>query len=337
MPEDKPVVYVLHGDDLQAIKTQIKYFSSNLGDGDLAEMNTTRLDGKTASLNELQSAALALPFLTTRRLVIMEDALRPYSGREKQKERKEFLALLESLPQTTALVLIIPDSRKYQKGEWEVLHNTNWFVKWVRQVSPRAMIVDCALPTDDAMAGWISTKVSEQGGKFTPGAARLLAEYLGNNTQAAVLEIEKLLTYTNNERPVDEDDVRRLSIQDYQSDIFNFVDALGTRDGKAALEMLHLLLEEMDFYQLFGMIVRQFRLILLTKEILDDGGNITDVEKILKLHPYVAKKVTAQSHSFDLPGLEAVYYRLQKIDLDQKTGVMPGDIAVEVLIAELAQ
>ncbi len=88
---------------------------------------------KSTSLNDLRSAALAMPFLTERRLVIVEDALQPYKGPNNQKAQEELITLLDSLPQTTALVLIIPDSRSYKRGEWvwEILTKKHWLMKWV--------------------------------------------------------------------------------------------------------------------------------------------------------------------------------------------------------------
>ena len=106
MSEEKPIVYLLRGDDREEIETKLSDFFQRLGAPDMAEMNTTRLEGKSTSLNDLRGAALAMPFLTERRLVIVEDALAPYQGSGKQKTREGFLELLDSLPQTTALVLI---------------------------------------------------------------------------------------------------------------------------------------------------------------------------------------------------------------------------------------
>jgi len=299
-------------------------------------MNTSRIDGKSASLNDLRAAVLAVPFLAERRLVVVQDALSPYQGRGKQDERENFLSFLGSLPPTTALVLVIPDSKHYKRG-WETLHQGHWFSKWVKQAGNRVFTVDCALPTDREMVCWVQAKAHELGGSFTPDAAMKMAEYIGNNTQRASQEIIKLLTYVNFERQIEEADVSLLTVEDKQSDIFKLVDAMGNRDAKAALDMLHLLLEEIDFVQCFGMIVRQFRLILQAREIIDSGGNESDVAKNLNQHPYVAQKITAQSRQFNLDKLESIYHQLLAIDLESKTGGMAGDIAMDVLIARLAQ
>ena len=338
MAEEKPIVYLLRGDDREAVETHIRNFYHSLGEPDLAEMNTTRLEGRSTTLNDLKEAALSLPFLTKRRLVILEDNLAQYTGKEKQKERQQLLDLFDSLPQSTALVMIVPDYQKYRKRRWQwvTLHERHWLIKWISQAGKRALILDCLLPRPAMMDDWVLKKAVELGGKFTPHAAATLVEFVGNNTLRAAQEITKLLTFVNFERPVDDDDVRDLTEKDRQSDIFTMVDAMGNRDGKKALEMYHLLLEEMDFGQLFGMIIRQFRLILQAREILNEGGNANDVARLLNQLNFVAQKISAQAQKFSLPDLEGIYHQLLKIDVDGKRGGMPADIALDVLIAQLA-
>ena len=339
MPEDKPIVYILRGDDRQAITAHIGTFYRSLGDGAMAEMNTNRLEGKADVLNDLRAAALALPFLTERRLVIVEDALQPYSGSGKQKLRAQFLELLSDLPPTTALVLVIPDAQKYSKSQgwiWETLSESHWLIKWVRIVGNRAMLINCALPTEEKMPVWIQNKAVEMGGRFTDDAAQLLRDFIGNDTQQAIQEIIKLLTYVNFERSVEGSDVELLTVRDHQSDIFEMVDAIGNRDGHKALETLHILLEETDFIPLFGMVIRQFRLLIQARELLDGGGTERDLVKSLGLHPFVAQKIYAQARKFDLSILELIYQHLLEIDLNAKTGIMPGEIALDLLIARLA-
>lgn len=338
MSDAKPTVYILRGDDREAIETRLHDFIARLGEPDMAEMNTSRLDGKTCSLNDLRSAALAMPFLTERRLVIVEDAIHPYSGQGKQSERKSFTELLESLPQTTALVLVIPDSRRYRKGqyEWETLKEKHWLINWTQDHSQQVLVVDCALPTDAEMIQWVRAKAAELGGSFSPVAITTLVEYVGNNTQRAAQEIFKLLTYVNFERPVDDDDVRRLTAQDMQANIFDMVDAIGGRDAVTALENLHILLEESDVLPLFGMIVRQFRLLLQARELLDAGSSPDTIARTLKQHPYVAQKISGQARQFTLPTLESIYHQLLAIDVEGKSGGMDVGLALDVLIARLA-
>jgi DNA polymerase-3 subunit delta len=99
--------------------------------------------------------------------------------------------------------------------------------------------------------------------------------------------------------------------------------------------LLQRLMSEQDFPSLFGMIVRQFRLLLLAKEVIEGGGRKEEVTRVLGIHPYVAEKLTSQARHFSLPALEAVYRRLLEIDEMIKTGRMEGDVALDAFVAEL--
>lgn len=186
------------------------------------------------------------------------------------------------------------------------------------------------------MPGWVRKKFTELGGAINPRAAATLADFIGNNTQRGTQEIIKLLTYVNYERPVDEDDVLLLTTRDYQTNVFTLVDAIGNRQGEQALDMAHLLLDEMEFSYLLGMIIRQFRLLIQAREIVDAGGNENDIRNHLNLHPFVAQKIFNQVKKFSFSSLKSIYQQLLAIDLGEKTGDMPGDLALDVFIAKLS-
>jgi DNA polymerase-3 subunit delta len=132
------------------------------------------------------------------------------------------------------------------------------------------------------------------------------------------------------------EDVMLLTAQEHEGNIFDLVDAIGERNGKAALSQLQILLERSDALEISGMITRQYRLLLQAREILEEGGGENQVRDELNLHPFVAQKLTSQARRFKIGQLEDIYRRLLKIDLDIKTGGMPGDVAYEVLVTELA-
>ena len=185
------------------------------------------------------------------------------------------------------------------------------------------------------MARWIQDRTREEGGQITPQAAVLLATLVDDNPRLADQEIRKLLAYINYQRSIEPDDVDALTADYGQGDIFEMVDALGNQDGRRAMGMLHRLLESQDPFSIFGMIVRQFRLLLLAREILDAGGQPNDAVRALKLHPFVAGKMFDQARHFTLPVLERIYHRLLDIDEAMKTSQMSGDLALDTMVAAL--
>jgi DNA polymerase-3 subunit delta len=315
-----PVVYVLHGEDEFSIARALGELEKKFEDPATAALNTNRFEGGYYSLEDLHTAASSVPFLAARRLVVIYDPLSRLKG---QNQHQKFLDMLDGLPETTALVVIIHHS----------LDDDHWLLRWANKNGPKAFERRYSLHKGAAMARWIQAQARESGGQFTPQAAALLAALIGEDSRQAYQEIQKLVAYANYQRPVMPEDVENLTAADGQGDIFAMVDALGNQDGQVAMRMLHHLLERQDPLSIFGMVVRQFRLLLLSREVLDGGGGEGDVARELKLHPFVARKVTAQARRFSIPVLESVYRRLVDVDAAIKTGQIDGDLALDTLVA----
>jgi DNA polymerase-3 subunit delta len=191
------------------------------------------------------------------------------------------------------------------------------------------------LPRQWEMAGWILNETKNQGGEIESPAAAKLVEMVGVNTRQAGQEIAKLLAYVNWERQVKVQDVEAVSIVTAQESVFDFVDALANGNGKSAQYLLHRLLESEDAFSLWGMVVRQFRLLLLAREVLDSRGGKDEVAQALGVHPFVAEKTTGQARGFTLPVLERIYHKLLEIDEGAKTGQVALELALDTLVVEL--
>jgi DNA polymerase-3 subunit delta len=330
MAESKPVVYIFHGDDEFAIGEALKGIEGQMGDPSTAEMNTTVLDGRVLNLDELVRTTRAMPFLAERRLVVVTN---PLGTLKSNKDRDRFKEILASSPPTTALVIQnskpLVDARGRRSGK------THWLEKWAQTQGGKVFLREFALPKGPQMANWIRSQAKERGGEFSHPAAALLGTYIGDDPRLAAQEIEKLLAYVNYQRPVEPDDVEYLVAYAGETSIFDMVDALGTRNGREAQRLLHRLLEQDEPLRLFGMVVRQFRLLLLTRELLDAGYRDTDIATAIKSPPFVVRKLMGQVRNFSLPQLEAIYHRLLDIDEAIKTGQTEGDVALDTLVAAL--
>ncbi len=337
MGANPPVVYILHGEDEYEITQYIDKIKEKMGDPALAEMNTTRLDGRTASFQDLEVAASTPPFLTKRRLVILTH---PRARLGSEANRPKLEPILMRVPPEVALVLVeyksLTDERDRKKGK---LH---WLERLGKEGGERFILKTCLLPDGDAMVQRITGLAEDQGTQITLPAAELLATWIGNDPRAASQEIQKLLAYANYNRPIEIEDVEHLTGDHGRGDIFEMVDAIGELNGRRALDMLHRLLNEQDAMSIFGMVIRQFRLLLLAREILDAGGQTRDVYEKLKPNPfrvnfYAAEKIAGQARKFSLPDLEAIYARLLDLDAGLKTGEIDGEIDLDALIAGITQ
>jgi DNA polymerase-3 subunit delta len=334
MSKEPPVVYVLLGEDEFGIAQFLAELIARLGDASLVELNLTRLDGRSLTQAELVNAVGAAPFLAKRRLVIVTNPLARITSPTMQERFTEFLG---QIPPTTALVLVeYRTLTSYKDRQAGKLH---WLERWAEQARAEgyAFMRNFPLPKGRFMIDWMVKRAKELGGELTIQAAGELNRLIGDDPRLADQEIHKLLTYVDTRRRIELEDVMHLTPFARESDIFAMVDALGNQDGKQAISLLHHLLEEQEAMAILGMVVRQFRLLLQAREILNHGGDQGEVARQLKLFPaFVANKITEQARHFDQATLENVYHRLLDIDTAQKAGEMDVDLGLDVFIMEFA-
>ncbi len=346
MPET-PSILILHGSDEFAIAAHIARLCAGLGEPATAEMNIARFDGRSGlDFEWFNTSVNAVPFLATHRVVVLTHPSAAFPAAPARKKsiqppdeaqpeapvppsiaRKKFLELLDKAQPSTTIVLT----------EYEELKRDHWLLKWATLTGPRAGVHVYNMPKHWEMPRWIEAEAKKQGGKIDPDAAAHLAGMVGEDTRIAAQELTKLLTYVNFERPIRLLDVEKVSIVSAQGSVFEMVDALGQKDGKKAQRILHQLLEDEDAFELWGMVIRQFRLLLQAREMLDEHTTTLDIQNALGLRDFVAQKVYNQAGRFSMPMLESIYHKLLEMDEAAKTSQMPLDLALDTLVVELMQ
>jgi len=330
MGANPPVVYLLHGEDEIAIARFVTNLKAKLGDPASAALSITSLDGHNLILDELVTAISALPFLTSRRLVILDHPLAAFPGEQGQRK---LLDLLSRIPPTTAVVLV--EHVSLISFKMKKSGKTHWLEKWALDSSDRVYLREFKLPGREGMAGWIQGRARESGGIFSGSAATKLASQVGDDVRILDQEIQKLLTFVRYDRPVTEEDVMKLTPYSREADIFEMVDAIGNRDRSRAERVYHRLLQDEDPAGIFQMVVRQFRLMILVKEILDRNESEEHLIKTFRLSPYEVKKISSQARRFKQSDLESNYHRLVEIDFGVKSGEIDVDLGMELFIVDI--
>ncbi|HIP95806.1 MAG TPA: DNA polymerase III subunit delta [Anaerolineae bacterium] len=322
--------YLFHGEDEFSRAEAVQKLKQRMGgDPAMVDLNTAVLDGRKITLGELRHACDTLPFMADRRLVIVEGLLGALSAQEKRRGKEildGLVAYLPHLPPTTRLILV--ENRRisqkhpvYQLALAEECGHVQEFIP----------------PQKGALLRWIARRVERHGGQTTPPAAGELAAFVGNDLRLLDQEIAKLVAYTGGERPISVDDVHLLVSYAQEANVFHMVDALGRRDGRTAMRLLHQLLTDQPPLALLGMIVRQFRILVQVKELGERGLGQREIADKLKLHSFVVEKGRRQARNFSMAQLEAVYDKLVETDVAIKTGQLDPVLALDLLVAGLSR
>lgn len=327
-----PTFYILHGDDSISRDAALKRMRAAMGeDGDL---NRSEFDGAQTPVAEVLAAVRSLPFLAEKRLVIVKGLISHISRRGAGKTGKAAAdRLIEELPRLPAFARLV-------LVENEALSEKNRLLKAARAMT-NGYIKGFRKPQN--LASWIRQRAErEYNATISAAAAIAIATVVNNDVLRADNELHKLVCYVDGEREISEDDVAALTPYVPEANVFEMVDALAKGDGARALELIHQSLQQAPGdrgFGLFGMIVRQFRLLSMTRDLLDQAGGRgrNTLAQELRLPPRVASNMAMQSRRFSPGQLDAILKRLQRYDQDMKTGRIEPRLALDLLVTSLAQ
>ncbi|NTU65981.1 MAG: DNA polymerase III subunit delta [Chloroflexi bacterium] len=331
--------FILHGDNEFEISERVADFKQKIGDESMRDLNITVLDGRKTTLGEVQHAADAIPFLADKRLVIVEGLLTRLASRKAKDgdgavpsgAAKDVLnSLIDYVPR-------LPDTTRLVFVEFQPLNPKHLLIKLAEQQMGKT-VIECKQPAATELPRWIGDRAKKCGGSIEPAAAQRLAALIGSDLRRLDTELNKLITYVNAQRSITTKDVDLLVSDASTSSVFDLVDALGKRDGQRAAHELHHLLDQGENpLGLLAMIVRQYRLLILVKEL--QGRSVTPdaMAKELGQHPFVIKKLNEQARNYrDIAQLEAIYRCLLDIEVEIKTGQTSDVLALDLLVAGVA-
>lgn len=322
------MLYILFGPDEFSLREELGRIKDGLGDRESLESNTTIFDGKQVSFNQLMDACIALPFLGSHRLIIVEGLLARFEGykvelkKGKGEEWGELEKRVGDMPPSTVLILIDGPIKKDNS--------------LLKALVPLASVKGFPLPRGATLEGWIRGRVKEGKGTISTEAVRMLTSLVGGNLWILASEIEKLLLYTTG-RSIEAGDVNVVVSYAREASVFAMVDALIEGRAARAAPLLHQLLQEGDTAPyLLVMITRQLRLLVQAKELSQQGLSATEVKARLNLtSDFVLNKALEQGRRYSMGRLEQVYRKLLETDLSIKRGLWKGDLALDLLVAEL--
>jgi len=331
------LLYILVGQDDFSLTQSLEEIKRGIGEQTLLSANTTTLDGKQMTLDQLRTVCETVPFLAERRLVIVNGLLERFepkskSSRERksthisdqQNEYKSLAAYITKIPDSTILVLI--DSR--------TTNNNPLF----RELSGKAEVRSFPLLRDVKLRQWIQRRAAEEGGSISPQAVNSLAKLVGSNLWIMASEINKLVLFTSGRR-IEEEDIKRVVGYTQQANVFAMVDAILEFKAEVAEQSLQQLLQggAAPPY-LLVMLSRQVHMVIRAKELKNRGGAKAEIQDKLGLtSEFALRKTLEQANRYPWERLKQIYHKLLETDLSIKTGRYDGELALNILIAELCQ
>lgn len=308
-------VYLLHGEEgyLKSLyKNKLK--KAILGDSD--EMNYSYFEGKGIDVSQVKEIADTLPFFAEHRLILIEN-----SGW--LKSANDFADYLPAMPDTTHIVFVEQDVDK-----------RNRLYKYIAK-SGVAAVMDAMNEKDLIL--WVAGLCKQGGKAIRENTVRYLLEHVDTNMNHLQNEIEKLIAYTADREEIVTEDIDSVCTMQVTNQIFPMIDAVGAKNREKALQLYYdlLALREKPMSILF-LLSRHFNILLQVKEQEKKRTARELVAKKIGIPPFTVKKYASQAAKFQEKHLLLAVSACVSSEEAVKTGRIGEQLAVELLLMELA-
>lgn len=329
-------VYLLCGTEEYLQEKVINSLKEALVATDIGSFNLDELEGEEVTIETIVDIANTLPVFAEKRLVIVKNAPFLLAGKKKKEadEEADEADEKESPRKTTPNINIAENQEKrlleyladplistclvfWQKGSV----NKNRKIYKAIVASKGQVLTFNPLKGRD-LNNWLVSEAQRMGKVLEPPAVEYISFNCGNQLRDLHNELNKLALYSGKEKTITLAMAQMLVTKSSEGNIFNLVDNLGQKKAEKAMQELgNLLALGEPPVKIVFMIARQFRLLLLVKDLMLRGYDEKRIASELTLHPYVTGKILRQTHNFSFAELEKNLELIRQSDLEMKSGL----------------
>jgi DNA polymerase-3 subunit delta len=305
------MIVTLTGENSYGLQAQL----SKLMDAFVAEhgeLAVERVDGEEAELARISEALTGLPFLASKKMVIL------HSPSKNKQFVESFEQLLTGVPETTEVIIVEPKLDKR--------------LSYYKFLKSKTDFREFAELDHDGLAGWLVDTAKRDGGSLSSSDARYLVERVGLNQQLLSNELEKLLLYN---KQISRQSIDLLTEPTPQSTIFQLLEAAFAGNARKALaiygEQRALKVEPP---QIIAMLAWQLHVLAIIKTAGERDTN--QIAREARINPYVLGKSQRIARNLSLTQLKKLVSDLLKIDTASKRTGIDTDEALQHYLLVLA-
>jgi DNA polymerase III delta subunit len=274
-------------------------------------MGLERLDGEEAEFQKIYDALTTLPFLVSKKMVV----LRAPSANKAWLENSQ--KLLSDLPGATDVILIEAKLDK-RLGYYKFLKAATDFREFPE--------ID-----ENGLAKWLSDQAKVRQGSLSLADARFLVERVGVSQQLLNNELDKLLLYDSQ---ITRSIIELLTEPAPQSSIFDLLDAAFAGDQARALKLYdEQRALKVEPQQIIAILTWQLRILAVIKT----AGNRTaeQIAREASISPYVIRKSSSITHRLNVADIKKIVGEALALDVRLKTESVDADEALKFFLLSL--
>jgi DNA polymerase-3 subunit delta len=321
-------IYVCYGAETFLMKEFITYLTDQWIESDDRDFAVSKFDMSETNVEAIIDDAETLPFLGGRKLIIAKDATFFTAAKESTRIEHRIDRLVEYIqaPADYSVIVFTVHADKLDERK-----------KIVKSIAERKALIPFPLLSGDDLIYWVRRQSERMHFSLDEAAMQALILSCGANLQSLSGEMQKLSLYVGKQGAVTAETIETMVVRSTEQNVFLMIDELVRLHVDKALGILYELLKHKEEpVKILSLMARQFRNMLLIKQLSKQGFSQQQMATQLGLHPYAVKVAAEQARLYELDKLKITLSRLADVDYQMKTGKMDKVLALEMFMLQLA-
>lgn len=311
-------LYLLYGDEPYLKRVyKNKLLKKLVREGDT--INFASYQGHDTPEEDVLELAGTLPFFADYRVILLND-----TAFFKNKHQRFTEAIKNGLPEQTVLLFLENEADKRTAA-----------FKAAKE-SSQCCLIEMKMLSDRELASWIGARLNRAKKKMRRNAWEEFHTRTGKSMDMMDTEFEKLLSYVGDREEITVEDVDAICSGQAEARIFDMINGIASRDEKGVMRQYQAILEskQEDPLGILALISRQFRQLLVAKEMAAAHYNTDAIAKTSGIPPYYVNRDLRLSEKFATEDMKQLLSDAADLDRKSKTGRISSRLAVELLITK---
>lgn len=310
-------VYLFSGAERFFIDEGIRIVRERFLDKGLEDFNYDIYSASDIDASRVVEIAETLPVMARCRVVVVKGI-----DEWKSKEREVAASYINRPSQTTCLIVT---AIKLDRRE-----------KFSATVERNGTIILCQPLYKQNLANWIKQRVRHAGMSINNDALYMLTDIAGTDMLTLHNDIEKLTLYCGDRKNISLEDVVKVSSSMRSVSVFDVVNAIVDRRFKDAIFSLKRAVDEGEPpVRIFYFIVREFRMMLKARTLIDSGESPEEAAKAAGVPGFKLREFSQRLQKFSKVELFSLFERLIDVDSRLKGGSIRPGIVLEGLLLSI--
>jgi len=311
-------MHFLHHGKLSFLSLREAHKKINTLKKENSELEVITIDADSSDLNFIIQNLSTTDMFSPGKILFIKRS----QANKKKKELSEAIIKWIETPSENTYAIFWEDTK--------VASNTRYFKAFNNSKST----FEAAALNKRTFITWAKAEIKELALDMETAAINLLAQNSNFEPERFIGYLDKMSLSGNKKISIEE--VKENSANTLETTIWYLLDVInGSKEGKPIKILDDLLAQKESAIFILAMIIRNTRLLILTKTLLEQDKDSKSIAKILKIPPFTVYALIGSAKKTTMKKLKSLYKMLYNLDFEIKTGGIDADLGLTLIATRL--